>query len=275
MKLILVPIDFSADSINALEHGILFANIIKADLRMIHVNANKDFKAPSFFKDLDDFNGKSVEDYFKLIKYRHQRKLHKNLDYVIKQGNISEEIIQQAEKDKVGFIIMGTHGLSDSDSHWMGSNAYKVVSNSFCPVLTIRNGFIRKTVTKIVLPIDASKNTRRKLTTTAKIAKVYDAEIHVIGVTETGMKDILQKVESWVKQSVEYLNKSKIKNKSLMVQGSDITAMTIDYAKSINADLISIMTEQGEDAVSLLLSPYAQQMVNNSPIPVLTIRNNK
>ena len=275
MKLILVPIDFSADSINALEHGIQFANIIKADLRMIHVSSNKDFETPSFFKDLDDFKGKSVEDYFKLIKYRHQRKLNQKLDYVIKQGNISEKIINQAKKDKVGFIIMGTHGLSDSDSRWLGSNAYKVVSNSLCPVLTIRNGFIRKTVKKIILPIDASKNTRRKLTITAKLAKVYDAEIHVIGVSETGIKDIIQRVESWVKQSVEYLNKSKIKNKSLRFQGSDITAMTIDYAKSINADLISIMSEQGEDAVSLLLSPYAQQMVNNSPIPVLTIRNNK
>ena len=60
-----------------------------------------------------------------------------------------------------------------------------------------------------------------------------------------------------------------------MIQGSDLTEMTIEYAKSINADLISIMAEQGEQPVSLLLSPYAQQMVNLSPIPVLTIRSNK
>lgn len=275
MKLILVPVDFSADSINALEHGIKFANIINANLRMIHVSTNKSFEPPSFFKDLTDFNGKSVDDFFKLITYRHQRKLNQKLDYTIKQGNISEEIIKQAEKNNVEFIIMGTHGLSASNSYWMGSNAYKVVSSSICPVLTIRNGFIRKSVNKIVLPIDASKNTRRKLTTTAKIAKVYDAEIHVIGVTETAMKDILLKVESWVKQSIEYLDKSKVRNKSLMIQGSDLTEMTIDYAKSINADLISIMTEQGEQPVSLLLSPSAQQMVNQSPIPVLTIRSNK
>jgi len=275
MKLILVPIDFSADSINALEHGIKFANIINASLRMIHVSTSKEFKAPSFFKDLHDFKGKTVDDYLKLINYRHQRKLKQKLDYITKEGNIAEEIIKQSEKDKVEFIIMGTHGLSASNSYWIGSNAYKVVCNSNCPVLTIRNGFIRKSIAKIILPIDASKNTRRKLTITAKIAKIYDAEIHVIGVTETSMKDILVKVESWVKQSVEYLNKSKIRNKSLMIQGSDLTQITIDYAKSINADLISIMKEQGEQPVSLLLSPYAQQMINQSPIPILTIQNNK
>jgi nucleotide-binding universal stress UspA family protein len=57
-----------------------------------------------------------------------------------------------------------------------------------------------------------------------------------------------------------------------MLKGSNITDMTIDYAKSINAELISIMTEQGQHPISLLMGPYAQHMVNNSPIPVLTIR---
>ena len=179
MKLILVPIDFSADSINALEHGIKFANIINANLRMIHVSTNKEFETPSYFKDLGDFNGKSVDDYLKLITYRHQRKLKQKLDYIIKQGNISDEIIKQTRGNPVEFIIMGTHGLSASNQFWMGSNAYKVVSSSTCPVLTIRNGFIRKSITKIVLPIDASKGTRRKLTTTAKIAKIYDQEINL------------------------------------------------------------------------------------------------
>ena len=167
---------------------------------------------------------------------------------------------------------MGTHGASGGDAYWIGSNAFKVVTNAPCPVITIRNGFIRKQINKIVLPIDASKHTRRKLTITADIAKIFDAEIHVIGVTETSMNDILKRVESWVKQSVEYLNRRQIKNVSKMIQGSNITDMTIDYAKNIDAEIISIMTEQGQHPVSLLLGPYAQHMVNNSPIPVLTIR---
>ena len=275
MKLILVPIDFSADSINALEHGIKFANIINANLRMIHIGTNKNFSHPSFFKDLEDFNGKSIDDYCKLIKYRHQKKLKQTLNYTIKQGNISEEIIKESQNCNAEFIIMGTHGQTNSNSYWVGSNAFKVVSNSTCPVLTIRSGFIRSSISKIILPIDASKNTRRKLTTTAKIAKVYDAEIHIIGVTETSMNDIVSKVESWVKQSVEFLNKSNIRNKQLMIQGSNITNICIEYAKSVNADIISIMGEQGEQSVSSVLSSYAQEMINNSPIPILTIKSNK
>ena len=272
MKLILVPVDFSADSINALEHAIKFANKTGADVKMIHIVNYKVFETPFFFSDLEDFNGKGVKDYLNLILYRYQRKIKSRLDYVIVEGNVSTKITEKAVEDKVDMIIMGTHGTSGGDAYWIGSNAFKVVTNAPCPVVTIRNGFIRKEISKIVLPIDASKHTRRKITTTVELASIYDAEIHVIGVTETSMKDILQKVDSWVSQTVEYLDQKKIKNKSLMLKGANITDLTIDYAKSINADLISIMTEQGEHPVSLLLGPYAQHMVNNSPIPVLTIR---
>jgi len=272
MNLILVPIDFSADSINALEHGIKFANTVGANLRMIHIVNYKTFETPSFFRDLNEFNGKTVKDFLNLILYRYQRKLKKHLDYVISEGTVYNEISKQASEDNADFIIMGTHGTSGNDSYKIGSNAFKVVTNTPCPVVTIRNGFIRQKLTKIVLPIDSSKHTRRKITATAEIAKIYNAEVHVIGVTETSIKDIIQKVDSWMNQTVDYLNQKKIKNKFLMIQGNDITEMTIDYAKSVNADLISIMTDQGEHPVSLLLGPYAQHMVNNSPIPVLTIR---
>lgn len=43
MKSILVPIDFSGDSINALEHAILIANKVEANIKMIHVVKKKKF----------------------------------------------------------------------------------------------------------------------------------------------------------------------------------------------------------------------------------------
>ncbi|MBN2669621.1 MAG: universal stress protein [Bacteroidales bacterium] len=272
MKNILVPLDFSADSINALEHAIRLANTTESNVVMLHVVHYKNFETPFYFSDLEDFKGKTVNDYINLILYRYQPQVNQNLTYQIVEGNVSREIVKYAEDNKIDYIIMGTHGASGSDSYWIGSNAYKVVSNATCPVVTIRNGFMRDRINKIVLPIDASKNTRRKLPFTADMAAFFDAEIHVIGVTETAMSDILKRVESWVKQTDEYLEQRQIKHVTMMLQGSNITEMTIDYAKSIDADLIAIMTEQGEHPVSLLMGAYAQHMVNNSPIPVLTLR---
>jgi len=272
MKLIYVPIDFSADSVNALEHGVKLANAMKANLRMIHVINTKTFETPFYFKDLDNFHGKSANDFLNLLLYRYQPILKGQLDYKIANGNVSREIVRYAEEDKAVFIVMGTHGTSGAESYWMGSNAFKVVSNAPCPTVTIRNGFIRNAINKLVVPIDASKDTRRKLVYAAEIAMFFDAEVHIIGVTETAMADITKKVESWVHQACEYMSQRKIKTVSDLLKGSNVTDMTIDYAKKIDAELIVIMTEHGEHPVSLIMGAYAQHMVNNSPIPVLTIR---
>ena len=70
----------------------------------------------------------------------------------------------------------------------------------------------------------------------------------------------------------EYLEDEGIRYKRDVLECNDnLTLETIDYAKKIKANLISIMTEQETSPFNLLIGPYAQQMVNNSPIPVLSI----
>lgn len=272
MKQILVPVDFSADSINALEHGIMFANKLEANIKIFHVVHYKDFETPLFFRDLVDFEDKTALDFLNLLLYRYRSRVSKNIEHEIIEGNIAKEIISKAKEDKTDYIIMGTQGTTASDSFWMGSNAYKVVENAPCPVITIRSGFVRDNIKKIVLPINFSKHTRRKINAAADIASLFNSEIHVLGVTESNIEDIQKRVESWVNQTLDYLNQRKIKNYSSMVQGSNITDLTIDYAKSIDADLIAIMTEQGEQPFSFILGANAQNAVNTSPIPILSIR---
>ena len=52
-----------------------------------------------------------------------------------------------------------------------------------------------------------------------------------------------------------------------------ITDATIEYALKVDANLISIMTEQEKTTKNLWLGAYAQQMVNHSPIPVMSIHS--
>jgi hypothetical protein len=49
--------------------------------------------------------------------------------------------------------------------------------------------------------------------------------------------------------------------------------MTLEYSRSIDADLISIMTEQERSASNLLLGTFAHQMINKAYVPVLSIPN--
>ena len=53
--------------------------------------------------------------------------------------------------------------------------------------------------------------------------------------------------------------------------GDNIASLTMKYGEKIKADLIVIMTEQEENLTGLLLGPFAQQVVNRSKIPVMSI----
>jgi nucleotide-binding universal stress UspA family protein len=80
-------------------------------------------------------------------------------------------------------------------------------------------------------------------------------------------------VDNYAKQVMDYLHERKVKYVSVVKESENITRTTIDYAESESADLIAIMTEQETTTANIFLGPYAQQMVNHSPVPVLSMRS--
>lgn len=273
MKQILVPIDFSSDSINALEHAIVIANKTGANLRMIYVCTKKKPGIPLYFKDLTSEGQYSPEKFFKILIEKYKEKINVAFDYVIREGRVYREITNQAKDDNADLIIMGSHGVSGFEAYFIGSNAYRVVSNAECNVITIRNGFLRIGMKNIVMPIDISKNTRIKVDTTARIAELCNATIHVVTVRETDKPKVIKRLEQYSQQVYSYLESKNINYIKADLSGRNITDITISYANKVNAELISIMTEQMENTANLWLGKYAQQMVNSSPVPVLCVHN--
>jgi len=274
MKKILVPIDFSGDSINALEHAIVIANNIKANIRMIHVKKSKNFEVPFYFKDFDYSQGDSLQDYFEILIKKYKDKINHSFDYKIREGLVYKEICNQAKYDDDYMIVMGTHGISGFEELLAGSNAFRVVAKATCPVITVRHGFLRTGITKIVLPIDLSKESRQKVPFVTELASFFNAEIHTVSVRETNAKDIIAKLEKYTSQVCEYISKKNVKCHTETLSGNNLTDITIDYAKKIGSELIAIMTEQSENPANLVMGAYSQQMVNHSPVPVLCIHPN-
>lgn len=83
------------------------------------------------------------------------------------------------------------------------------------------------------------------------------------------------RVRGYVAQAEDYFKESGIKYKVSYMDADNITEKTLEYAKKVDANLISIMTEQETTASNLWLGPYAAQMVNHSPVPVLSIHADK
>lgn len=269
MKHIIVPIDFSKESLNGLRLALIFANQFNSNIQMVYVQ-----KVVSEMGRIGlEEEYKTATENFKKLVDEYSSKLHKGLElsYIIKRGKVYREVVNQAEAFEDTIIICSTHGASGFEEFFIGSNALKIVSATESPVITIRHGSVPHEIKKIVMPIDITADTRQKVPITAEIAKLFDAEIHVVTVSTVQSEDIVAKLNAYTKQICDYLKEYDVKYKTASLNGDNLTDVTIEYALDINADLITIMTEQSKALSNFILGSYAQQMLNKSPIPVLSI----
>jgi len=272
MANIIAAIDFSDCSINALEHAVSIASHGTLDVHMIWVNNPSVTKKTIYSDSSSDLIDEIRNQFGKLVETYSPELPDSTIDFVIREGKTYREIIDEAKEMESLCIVMGTHGSSGFEQFWIGSNANKLISMSKCPVITLRAGISPSQPLKyILMPIDSTIDTRQKVPFTAYLARLFDAEIYVLSIYASKYKSIKLRVDEYTDQVCKYLEEEGVIFHRDILSCDNLTTGTIEYATKVKANLISIMTEQETSPFNLVVGPYAQQMVNNSPLPVLSI----
>ncbi|MBU0488362.1 MAG: universal stress protein [Bacteroidetes bacterium] len=270
MKNIIVPIDFSRDSYNGLSFAITIANQIEADITLVYVQKEDNDLYSNNRKTVIEKAETAMEEIVE--KFRGRLKATR-LDYKVREGRVHKEVVNQAKYNDSCLIICSTHGTSGFEEIFIGSNAFKIVSAANCPVITVRKGMVPEDIKKIVMPIDITRETRQKVPFTAELAKLFDAEIHVLMVRMSDAEWKTKTLNNYGEQVKEFLTRHEVRFIIEELKGSNISDMVLAYAQGVGADLLSIMTEQEQTLENILIGPYAQQMVNHSIVPVVSIHN--
>lgn len=270
IKNFVVPIDFSDDSLKGVDLAMLFSKRTYCNIQMVYVQKKTADHFPSAIR--EEYN--HAKDRFEKIINEYTPLLGNSskLRYIIKKGpKVYEEVVNQAESYKDGIITASTHGSSGFEEFFIGSNAFKIISATTRPVITIRKCEVPENFLKIVLPIDNMSETRQKVPLTAEIAEMFGAEVHIIEVSASRNTKIFKRLNAYSKQVNNYLKGRNIPVVNELIIGNNVADITIEYANSINANLISIITEQQNSITNLILGNYAQHVLNKANIPVLNI----
>ncbi|HEY7081579.1 MAG TPA: universal stress protein [Nitrososphaeraceae archaeon] len=140
---ILVAVDGSETSKRAFEYASFLAE--KCNTSLLIVNIPDIFeRVGSSSKKLEEIAKKiekgEIGNKAMLKKFESQAKEYGIKDvYTIKQrGNVAEEILKIADKEKVDMIVLGSRGLSTAKVFLLGSVSHKVVQHAKCPVTVVR-----------------------------------------------------------------------------------------------------------------------------------------
>src|SRR6218665_758656 len=264
---ILIPVDFSETSFIAIEHAAFTAQLFKAELILLHVVEkhweNFNVIAPEIVVEMPTDLVNSIEKRLQEVAVNIRTKYGVKSTCFTADGNIFTEIIAVAEEQNVDLIMMGTHGTSGIVEFFVGSNTYKVVTEASGPVVSGRAHAEKVGDQNIVLPIDDSAHSRQKVNHAIVMAKTFASKTHILGLADTKDADALTKFDIKLDQIEEYLTKCDVPFSRQTINGGNQAKVSYDYAKSVDADLIVIMTDQDENLTGRLLGTYAQQVVNH------------
>ena len=272
MKKVLVPTDFSQNSMKTLEYVVESLKNIPVEVVLIWVNSIRSKDVLVSESDPASTETAAIFRLEQLISDYSPRLKEGTMSYRVREGKVHIEVAKQAKDEDVDLVVCGTHGASGFEEFYVGSNAYRIVMYCKSPVLTVRPSFHSQIRAGIyVMPIDCSADTRQKVSITCKIAKITGAQIHILGMYTSKSESIKHKVDSYVAQVEKYITEEGIRHKTIFMEaGNSISKTIVSYADSVNANLISIMTEQGSSAFSFLLGTYAEQTIGMSRVPVLS-----
>jgi nucleotide-binding universal stress UspA family protein len=267
MKNFIVPVDFSVESLNGLKMALLFSKKTKVNIHMIYVLP----KANDMDHAAMDTDMHNSEDRFKKIiqEFSPQVGNDSSLNYMINRGRIYQEVVSQAESLPDSIICASTHGASGFQELFIGSNAFRIISATDKPVITLRKDSCPETISRIVLPIDLSVDSRQKVPFTLELAKLFGAEVHVVGIHTLRGLGNKRKIRSYISQVASYIE-DKVPCETNEVFGDNVVELVNNYAQAIKADLISITTER-PSGISLIIGNTVHQILNKAEIPVLCL----
>jgi len=273
MNEILVAVDFSESSINALEHAVGVATKFKSSILMVWIESKTSLQYLNLENE-KDVKGVVASRFEELIsKYKPQLQ-GQDMEYRCKIGVAYKEIVALSIENKVDMIVTGVHGAHGFRRFLMGNTANHIIAEAKCPVLTIGlHRTMGRALQAIVLPIDQSLDTRQKVGIATQFAQLFGATIHILGLYISNVKTLQRRVDEYVKQVDKHLKKNGIKTEVYIEKDYKGAKSILNYSKKVDANLILTMIETETRTSDLWLGSQGQQLVNQSTIPVLSIAN--
>lgn len=287
---VLVPVDFSPFSDFAADYAIYLATKYNSVITLFHVVVlyEADVDEEAHVKQLEEIIKRKEENTRELFDRHRQKFIAKDIkiNSVIERGvSAANVILDYIDEHQFDLVIMGTHGRTGIKNWIYGSITEKVVRLSKIPVLTMHNDPGKIKISRILVPVDFSGNSKHGINEARKIAAEFNAEIHFIHVLEqymhpsyhvVGMESIFifnpemkEKTTGKLKEFCTEIPNSKY----VCIEGTAHVTIS-DYAMENDIDLIVMSTKGFTGLDHLLIGSTTERVVRKAPCPVLTVGRN-
>ncbi|PRX57628.1 universal stress protein [Flagellimonas meridianipacifica] len=272
MKGIIVPVDFSEQSENALKVAASLAKKHDAELFVLHMLE----LSPSIMSESGYIAQEQVVHLIKIGEKRFNDFLDKpylkdiKIVPIIKHYKVFQEVDEIAKKHDADLIVMGSHGTDGLKEIFIGSNTERVVRSSEIPVLVIKGEIEQFDLSNFVFACDYKEESIPALKKAKQMAELFGADLKLVYINTPGdeflsTEDISNRISKFLNLAKEGLN-VEIYNDYSVEKG------ILNYSETVGADLIGIPTHGRRGLTHFFMGSIGEDVANHSNIPVITFK---
>lgn len=261
---ILVPLDFSATSSNALLYAIELFGTASTELTLLHVYSSN--PTTMTLKNIDQVIEKDSKRTMDRIIERYSKQYPAvNFKTKILQDHAVSGIALFGNSGEYDFIVMGTKGASGLKEVFLGSVAGGVISKTSAPVLVVPDAHRFEHLDEIILALsDTPLSNPTVMDSLRTLAKLQQSKVKVLHVSEEktdSLEQVLTHIED-LNPSVEYAFGTGDTNKDLH-----------NYVIQNDSRLICLIRGHKGFFDRLFKESVTLKQTFESPVPILIIHD--
>jgi nucleotide-binding universal stress UspA family protein len=268
MLRVLVPVDFSAHSLRALDQVLAWSTQAEIEVHVAHI-VDRDGRGA-------DTGPELLHDYLELERFA-EHELRRvapasslAVQRHVRSGAAAAAIVELAGKLGVDLIVIGTHGRSGLGAMLLGSVARQVVRLASCPVMCVRPAARApaRPCRRIVCALDFSEGSRRAMDVAVDLGGTLGAELVLVHATLDAPAAAARALDDWKLQAEARGGRPVA---TAVVSGAAARAI-LDFARAQDCDLLVIGSHGRTGVISLLMGSVAEAVLRAAPCPVVPAR---
>ena len=276
VKNILVPIDFSDVSKNALQYALDLAMLLNAQLKVVHImHPHFETTNPAIIDSIDkivQMREADLESFCNELPFINMEQIVTK-EMVKKEifiGFAADKLISLSSSKDVDLIVMGTTGEGDVVKKLLGGVAVGVAQKAHCPVWLIPDNCKFNGLNKIIYASNYESGDKITLKHIFDFANQFDAKVQLVHVTEPKHK-LDPKLESIM---LDHIFKARLSNGKVNLkhlQSSKVWEGLYRYANEHNCDLIVMVTKHRSFVQQLFHKSKTAEVIRHSKLPILVM----
>jgi nucleotide-binding universal stress UspA family protein len=301
-RVIMVPVDGSAFSREAVFHGLRLARKNGAQLRLVRVASIPGLVGESDVVSLETTARMSERDRLLTELYRLAAECRANspvnVTAAVEDGPIADALRGHALRHDVDLIVMATHARRGLARVWLGSVADRLIRETGLSVLLVRPPSLATELIdgscykRIIVPLDGSSLAEHSLPGAIALAELEHAELTLVrivpaakGIPDGELHATIGPARARdVEEAERYLARVRARFavrvrfaeghvciRSSVVVADDIARAIIGFAQANDGDLIAIATHGRGGIARAVLGSVADRVMSEGVLSVMVI----